>query len=195
MANEVVTRQKIRRLCALARRASVIVAVDNPANVRDLSAAAAAHGVTLQVVVDMHTRLHRCGVEPGQPAVELARVVHAASHLELAGLMSYEGPILTTDPEALAAESRQCIQQVLDTRELLERAGLPVRMVSVGNTSNYEIAGTMAGVTEVPAGAYALLDARYGPHRPQFTPAARVMTTVTSRPNPAPLLPTLARRR
>ena len=30
----------------------------------------------------------------------------------------------------------------------------------------------MAGVTEVPAGAYALLDARYGPHRPQFAPAA-----------------------
>ena len=56
VANEVVTSQKIRRLCALARRASVIVAVDNPANVRDLSAAAAAHGVTLQVVVDMHTR-------------------------------------------------------------------------------------------------------------------------------------------
>jgi D-serine deaminase-like pyridoxal phosphate-dependent protein len=184
VANEVVTPQKIRRLCALARRASVIVAVDNPANVHDLSVAAAAHDVTLQVVVDIHTRLHRCGVEPGQPAVALAHVVHAAPHLEFAGLMSYEGPILTTDPEALAAESRQCIQQVLDTRELLERAGLPVRIVSVGNTSNYEIAGTMAGVTEVPAGAYVLLDAHYGPHRPQFTPAARVMTTVTSRPEP-----------
>src|SRR5215510_11640226 len=164
VANEVVTPQKIRRLCALARRASVIVAVDNPANVRDLSAAAEAHSVTLQVVVDVHTRLHRCGVEPGQAAVELARIVHAAPHLELAGLMSYEGPILAADPAALATESRQCIQQVLDTRELLERAGLPVHMVSVGNTSNYEVAGDMAGVTEVPAGAYALLDARYGPH-------------------------------
>src|SRR6266446_1137544 len=59
VANEVVTPQKIRRLCALARRASMIVAVDHPANVRDLSAAAEAHGVTLQVVVDLHTRLHR----------------------------------------------------------------------------------------------------------------------------------------
>jgi len=56
--------------------------------------------------------------------------------------------------------------------------------VSVGNTSNYEVAGAIAGVTEVPAGAYALLDARYGQHCPQFTPAARVMTTVTSRPEP-----------
>src|SRR5919108_326591 len=162
-----------------------VAQLDTPALVRDLSAAAEAHGVTLQVVVDIHTRLQRCGVEPGQPAVDLARAVHAAPHLELAGLMSYEGAILTTDPEALAAESRQCIQQVLDTRELLERAGLPVRMVSVGNTSNYEIAGDLAGVTEVPAGAYVLLDARYSPHRPQFTPAAHIMTTVTSRPEPS----------
>lgn len=184
VANEVVTPQKIRRLCALARRASMMVAVDNPANIRDLSEAAGAHRVTLQVVVDIHTRLQRCGVAPGQPAVDLARVVHAAPHVEFAGLMTYEGPILTTDPDIWAAESRQCLQQVLDTRELVERAGLPVRIVSVGNTSNYEIAGAMAGVTEVSAGTYALLDARYSPHRPQFTPAARVMATVTSRPEP-----------
>ena len=71
VANEVVTPQKICRLCALARRASVIVAVDSPANAHDLSTAAEAHGVTLQVVVDIHTRLQRCGVEPGPPAVDL----------------------------------------------------------------------------------------------------------------------------
>lgn len=184
IANQVVTLQKMRRLCALAHRATLTVAVDNPTNVRHLSEAAGAHGVTLQVLVDIHTRLNRCGVEPGQPAVELARAVHAAPHLDFVGLMTYEGAILTQEPEARATATRQCIQQVLDTRQLLERAGLEVRVVSAGNTSNYDIAGAMAGVTEVPAGAYALLDARYSPHRPQFQPAARVMTTVTSRPEP-----------
>ena len=184
IANEVVTHQKIRRLCALARRATLTVAVDQPENVRHLSEAAGAYGVSLQVLVDIHTRLNRCGVEPGQPAVELARAVQAAPHLDFVGLMTYEGSILSDEPERMAAETRQCIQQVLDTRQLLERAGLAVRVVSAGNTSNYEIAGAMPGVTEVPAGTYALLDARYSPHRPQFTPAARVLTTVTSRPEP-----------
>jgi len=184
IANEVVTLPKIRRLCALARRATLTVAVDQPENVRRLSEAAGAYGVTLQILVDIHTRLNHCGVEPGQPAVELARAVQAAPHLDFIGLMTYEGSILPHEPERLAAETRQCIQQVLDTRQLLERAGLAVRVVSAGNTSNYEIAGAMSGVTEVPAGAYALLDARYSPHRPQFTPAARILTTVTSRPEP-----------
>ena len=39
---------------------------------------------------------------------------------------------------------------------MVERAGITVRTVSVGGTYNYEIAGTMAGVTEVLAGTYAL---------------------------------------
>src|SRR5262249_989710 len=146
--------------------------------------AAEVHGVTLQAVVDIHTRLNRCGVEPGQPAVALARAVQAAPHLDFVGLMTYAGPILLHEPELMAAETRQHIHQGLDTPQRIERTGLTVRVVSAGDTSNYEIAGAMAGVTEVPAGAYALLDARYGPHRPQFTPAARVLTTVTSRPEP-----------
>ena len=57
-------------------------------------------------------------------------------------------------------------------------------MVSVGGTYNYEIAGGMAGVTEVLAGTYALMDHRYAQSSPQFKPAARVMATVTSRPEP-----------
>lgn len=184
LLNEVVTAPKIRRLCALAHRATLTVAVDQPRNVRDLSEAAGAHGVRLQVVVDIHTRLNRCGVEPGQPALALASAVQSAAHLDFVGLMTEDGARLEADPAIRAAETRQCIQQVLDTRELLERSGLPVRVVSAGNTTNYDLVATMAGVTEVPAGVYVLLDARHAPYCPQLAPAARVMTTVTSRPEP-----------
>ena len=71
---------------------------------------------------------------------------------------------------------------VLDTRELIERAGMQVEVVSVGGTYNYEIVGAIAGVTEVPAGSYALLDYRYSRYRTQFKPAAKVISTVTSCP-------------
>ena len=98
--------------------------------------------------------------------------------------MTREGPTPTEDPGKLAGESRQWVQKVLDTREMAEKAGLTVRTVSVGGTYNYEIAGAMAGVTEVLAGTYALLDARYAQSCPQFKTAASVMATVTSRPEP-----------
>ena len=182
--SKTVTPQKIRRLCALARHASMTLAVDQQQNVQDLSNAASAHGVVLHVVVDIHTRGNGCGVEPGQPALDLAKLGQQAPHLEFAGLMTREGPSPTEDPGKLATESRQHIQRVLDSREMIEKAGLSVGMVSVGGTYNYEIAGAMAGVTEVLAGTYALMDFRYAQSRPQFKPAARVMATVTSRPEP-----------
>jgi D-serine deaminase-like pyridoxal phosphate-dependent protein len=184
VASEMVTIPKINRLCALARHARMTVPVDQPQNVQDLSHAASTQGVTLHVVVDIHTHGNGCGVEPGQPALDLARLVHQAPHLEFAGLMTREGPIPTEDPGKLAAESRQWIQQTLDSREMMEKAGLTVRMISVGGTYNYEIAGTMAGVTEVLAGTYVLMDQRYAQSSPQFKPAAKVMATVTSRPEP-----------
>ena len=182
VANEVVTPQKIARLCALARRCRVTVAADNPRNVQRLSEAAQSVGVTLNVVVDIHTRLERCGVEPGQPAIALAKDIASAQGLHFAGLMSYEGAILNEDAEERAAESRKWIQQVLDTRQMVESEGMDVEVVSVGGTHNYDVAGDMAGVTEVPAGSYALMDYRYRFRRPQFMQAARVMTTVMSHP-------------
>ena len=184
IANEIVTRQKIDRLCALARHARMTVAVDNPANIGDLSAAASASAVTLGVVVDIDTGLNRCGVEPGRPAVDLARAITDASNLEFLGLMTCEGTLLEANPETRATQSRDVVQKVLDTREMVEKAGMDVQVVSVGGTHNYEIVGDIDGVTEVPAGSYALMDGRSLEHRPQFQPAARVMASVISRPEP-----------
>ncbi len=188
VANEIVTPQKIGRLCALARHARITVAVDQPRNVQDLSDAARTHGVTLHVAVEVHTRGNGCGVEPGQPALDLAMLVRQAPYLEFAGLMTREGLGPNEDPCQLAAESRQSIQKVLDTRGMVEKAGLTVGMLSVGGTYNYEIAGAMPGVTEVLAGTYALMDYRYVQSRPQLKPAARVLATVSSRPEPGTII-------
>ena len=184
VANLVVTPQKITRLCALARQAKIGVAVDSPENVADLSDAAVANGVFLDVAVYVNTRLGLYGVEPGQPTVDLAKAVVDAPSLDFAGIMTQEGSILCDDPDDAATESRSAVQPLLDTRQDIESAGFPVRVVSAGNTSNYEVVGAIDGVTEVPAGTYALLDAQHAPHLPHLKTAGRVMATVTSRPEP-----------
>ena len=184
VANLVVTPQKITRLCALAQQAKIGVTVDSPANVSDLSEAAVANGVCIDVAVYVNTRLDLYGVEAGAPAVELAKAVADAPGLDFAGIMTQEGRILVDDLDGVAAGSRTAVQPLLDTRQDIERAGIEVRVVSAGGTSNYQVVGAMDGVTEVPAGTYALLDAQHAPHLPHLKTAGRVMSTVTSRPEP-----------
>ncbi len=184
VANLVVTHQKITRLCALARQAKISVAVDSAANVADLSDAAVANNVIIGVSIFVNTRLGLYGVEPGPAAVELAKAAVNAPGLDFTGIMTQEGGILVDDADQAADESRAAVQPLLNTREDIERAGIDVRAVSAGNTSNYQVVGSIAGVTEVPAGAYSLLDAQHAPFLPHLKAAGRVMTTVTSRPEP-----------
>ena len=178
----VVTPQKIARLCALARHAAVTVAVDNRSNVADLSKAAAAAGVQVKVVVAISTKPDRLGVEPGQPAVDLAKAVGDSSGLVFDGFMTIEEKLKVDDVSQLAAESRGWTQRAVDAREAAEAAGVSVNTVSVGGTYNYEVAGATDGVTEVPAGSYALMDSKYRGHRDGLEPAAKILTTVTSFP-------------
>src|SRR5262245_17025623 len=93
IANEVVGAIKTRRLAALiaSSGSDVVVAVDNPANVRELDEAAAAHDVRPRVVVEVDSGMNRCGVAPGEAAVALAQAVADSPHLRFAGLMAWEG--------------------------------------------------------------------------------------------------------
>ncbi|MBM3945393.1 MAG: hypothetical protein FJ317_07910, partial [SAR202 cluster bacterium] len=184
ITTQVIGAAKIARVCALARRAAVTVVVDSAGNVDELAKAARAAGVTIRVSVDIHTGLNGTGVEPGKPAVDLATRVAKAKGLEFTGFSTYEGAILKKGA-ALENESRKWIQMVLDTRQAAEKAGLDVKTVSAGGTHNYDIAASMKGVTEVPAGTYALLDERYRTLRKELKPAASVMASIISTPEPS----------
>ena len=183
IVNEVVTAPKIARLCALARQASVTVAVDNAANVGALSDAAQAAGVTLNVVLDINTGQERSGVAPGEPALALARIVSRSESLNLSGLMSLEDDDLAEDMDSLIEQSRHRIQQTLDTREMLERDGIAVATVCV-SAQQPTLAGEVDGVTEVLNGVYALMDVRHSAILPELEPAAKVLATVSSLPEP-----------
>ena len=189
VSSQIVTRSKIRRLCALAGSNRIGVAVDNPQNVSDLSQAAEAQGVTLGVLVELDVGLGRCGVAPGDEALELARAVANSPGLRFDGIMAI-APLPSFSSEASDfperqerdATSWQVLQHVLETRELIEKNSLPVSVVSVGGTHNYDVAAGMAGITEVQAGSYPLMDHLYCRMRPEFSPAAKVLAAVISRP-------------
>ena len=182
VTREVVTRPAIRRLCELAQFKRITVAVDHPQNVADLSQAAAGAEVVLRVLVELDAGMGRCGVAPGPASLQLARGVKSSAGLEFAGLMANEGPGPDQELEKVAIENHRRLQLVVDTRELIEKEGLPVATVSVGGTHNYDTAGRMSGVTEVQAGIYPLMDYRSSRVRPEFVPAAKILSEVISHP-------------
>lgn len=183
IANEIVDRVKIARLAALAHRADVMVAVDDPRNVQDLNDAAMASGCRIRVLVDVDIGMNRCGVPPGDPALELARRVRAQPALEFEGLMGYEGHAVRKPTfEERSALAKEAIGKLIETRQLLERSGMEVRIVSAGGTGTYATTGVFPGVSEVQAGTYVFNDAARIRIGVDFEPALSVLTTVMSRP-------------
>jgi len=182
IANEVVSPAKCDRVAALARRVRMTVAVDSRAGVDVVARAAQAAASDVGVLVDVNVGQERCGVEPGQAALSLARLV-ASSGLSLRGVMGYEGHLQgVRDRSEREARTRRAMQGLVGTAELLRAAGLPCDVVSAGGTGTYDISGRIEGVTEIQAGSYALMDTEYSSVGVPFEPAFSVLGTVVSCP-------------
>lgn len=191
VAGQVVTPAKIRRLCAVAGRSRVSVAVDNPKNVDDLAAAAQASGVNLEAVVEIDSGRGGSGIAVGRPALDLAKQISGSMGLHFGGLMAIPPAPLPTEESGenvypnhltLQQQAGSSLQAVLDAKELIENDGLRVPNVRVGGTWLYDIAGQMPGITEVQAGAYPLMDYHSCQIRGEFSQAAKVLTQVISHP-------------
>jgi D-serine deaminase-like pyridoxal phosphate-dependent protein len=185
IANLLVGQKKMDRLVALRRIADPLVCVDHLDQTQPISAAMAAAGLTLRVLIEVDIGMNRAGVQPGEPTLELARAVHALPGLELAGIMGYEGHLLTL---ADAAEKAQRIQASLGslvaTKELLMYHGLPCPIVSCGGTGSYSDTARQPGITEIQSGGAIFMDEfyRHRCHVADLENSLTVLTTVVSRP-------------
>jgi 3-hydroxy-D-aspartate aldolase len=162
VSNEVVGAAKVARLAALARRARVSVCADDADNVAGLDAAARAAGVKIDVLVEVNVGANRCGVEPGQPAIDLARRIAGARNLRFAGLHAYQGAAQhVRKPEDRKAAIDLAIQQVRATIEGLSAAGLRAEIVTGAGTGTYLLEAGSGVYNEIQPGSYVFMDADY----------------------------------
>jgi D-serine deaminase-like pyridoxal phosphate-dependent protein len=182
IANEVVGADKISAAAALAGHADLVIAIDDPRNIADLSAAMTAAGTRAGILVDLDVGMARCGARSPEQALDLARRVHAAPGLGLRGVQAYEGHCMLEPDEGtrlrLATEAMDYASSVKD---LLRADGLPADVLSGGGTGTYNITGRNPAVTELQAGSYVFMDAFHGSLVPGFEVSLTVLTSVLAR--------------
>jgi D-serine deaminase-like pyridoxal phosphate-dependent protein len=185
IANQITGGIKMERLAKLAKIANVIVAVDNPNNVRELAACAQSHSVDIGVLVEVNIGHNRCGVAPFEQALNLSRQVIGKSGLKYLGLMGYDGhctlKVSEEEREALSIEANTLLVKV---KKYIENAGIDVQMVSGSGTFTYRFASQVEGITEIQAGTYLLMDTAFRDHGVrEFDLTLSVLATVTSQPD------------
>lgn len=181
LANQIARPQKGPRLAALAERCDLKVCVDHPDQVALLGEAMKASAGILGVLVEVDVGMARCGVAPGQAAVDLAQLVQRTPKLRFDGLQGYDGHLqLNEDFKQKRLLCHEGLRQLVDTREAIEAAGLPVGLVTGAGTGTWEYVAGYPGVTEIQPGSFVLMDCIYHGVRPEFGCALSILTTVQS---------------
>jgi D-serine deaminase-like pyridoxal phosphate-dependent protein len=141
-------REKLEHLTALARRVALSVVADSETVIDGLSAAFAAEPAPLRVLVECDTGANRCGVQTPEAAAALAQRIAKAKGLIFGGLMTY--------PPVGAAAAVEAFMTKAKT--LIEAAGMAVPVITSGGTPSMMEAASAPVTTEYRPGTYVYND-------------------------------------
>lgn len=136
------------------------VVTDNLAVARSI-ADEARNGDTFSVFVEIDSGGGRAGLPyPELPGLlDIARVLHEAPNVELAGVMTHAGHSYhESTPEGIARVAEQERQAIVGAAEKLRAAGIPCPIVSGGSTPTAVHSRSFDGITEMRPGVYVFND-------------------------------------
>jgi D-serine deaminase-like pyridoxal phosphate-dependent protein len=190
LTSPIVEPRKISRIVDVVQQGGdVMVSVGHPREIDLLAEAAEKRQTSINVLVDVDVGDRRTGVQPGEPAVELARHISKHKRLRVRGVQAYAGHAShVVGFEARERTSRQSMAKAVETRDLLVKAGFDAAILSGGSTGTYNIDSTIKGVTELQVGSYVFMDVDYrriggkGDKSvyTDFRPSLTVLSTVVS---------------
>ena len=168
-------------LAALARKRTVRVAVDSTEAIDALSAAAAAAGSTVGILVDLDVGLHRTGVQTPDEALALARHATRTPGVRLDGLFFYPGHIGGI-PENQGKSLQKVDMLLAQALSLWKTKGLEAKIVSGGSTPTAFQSHLVRHATEIRPGTYVYHDMNgvHGGYATLADCAARIHCTVVS---------------
>jgi D-serine deaminase-like pyridoxal phosphate-dependent protein len=186
IAFPIIGEDKVKRVLDLNKKIRLIVGIDSIIGAKALSDAAISKGQIVEVRLEIDTGMRRTGVAYNQ-AVETAKKITEMKGLRLTGIYTFRGSIYqgkaTSDRKKAGLEEGELMSKLAD---MLREEGINIIDVSVGSSPTGEFAAQVEGVTEIRPGTYVFNDAmqvNIGSCSLNDC-AAKVMTTVVSRPAP-----------
>jgi len=180
IANQVVEINQIKRLVDLNKYVKVRICVDSEKNIDDLNKNASKKNVKLEVLLDIDVGLGRNGVKPGgEHALKVANYIKDKSNLSLIGLLGYEGHLTpVVNHEVRKAQTEECMNMIIDTRDLLNNNGFSIDYLTASSSSTYMFSAKCKGITEIQPGTYIFSDSHLTKITNEFGVAATVLSTV-----------------
>ena len=161
VANQPATGDAWDRVARLQRVTWVGVAIDDVEHARYAVDAGRRMDVDIPLLIEVDIGMDRAGVKTPQAAVTLAAAIVDIG-AEFAGVMGYEGHLLTVWPvEEKRSVIRRAVGLIAAAAEAIRHASIPVAIVSCGGSGSYEISSDVDGVTEIQAGGGCLMDRFY----------------------------------
>lgn len=189
VSNQVRDPAKIDRMAQLPKLgARTICCVDDIENVAELSAAAQKHGTQIECLVEIDCGAGRCGVEAGQPVVDIAKAIDAAEGLKFSGIQAYQGAMQHMQNYHERKEKIDiAVELVARSVSMLKEEGLECDIVGGGGTGSYYFEGNSGVYNELQCGSYAFMDADYqtihdenGERISEFENSLFILTTIMS---------------
>jgi len=164
VSNQVIGKTKIERLAALVEDygAVVSVCVDDIANIQDMASVLESKDAKIGVIVEVNVGQERCGVEPGEDAVLLAKEIKKYENLIFLGIQCYQG---WNQHIRLPTDRKDAVDKVIEKTKLtldhFQKADISCQVVTGGGTGTYPFEAASGVFTEVQPGSYALMDVDY----------------------------------
>ena len=131
IANLIVGEAKLKRLANLCKEGDPIVCIDHLDQANPMSEVMSREGVECRAIIEVNIGLDRVGCSP-QATLQLARQLHALPGIKFAGIMGYEGHLLTIeDQDEKRIKIEQALKLLADNAEQLKVAGIPCDIVPV----------------------------------------------------------------
>jgi D-serine deaminase-like pyridoxal phosphate-dependent protein len=164
------------------------VIADHAAGIQQLSEAMKKAGQQAEVLLDLDVGQHRTGIAAGSKGRQLYEMFARLPGLRPGGLHVYDGHNHQHSLDERKAAVQKMLEPVLEFRDVLTMAGLPVPRMVFGGTPTFPVFATLeiAGA-ECSPGTCVLNDFNYGQwfqDLGEFAHAALVLTRVISRPTP-----------